>query len=319
MSVVKTRSLAVILILSLVVLLVGCSLPFIEQEEAADVGKERQERSDTASTAQTKSVDEQTKEADKKVEEEEGVAGPKLTLNLPDAITTDYQQLEVSGETDRNATVYVNGQAVKVKSDGTFKAKIDLQPGVNNVAVVAVDKNGQNTILERKVTFAVERPSLRVFAPAQSSAVNVTVSGYTDPECMVYINNQKVKTDRDGGFSDVVKITNPGANNIKVTAVNRYGLSSSQNVVVRGVPPRVQVAAPDMTTTNTATVSGATDPDSTVVILVGNQRVEVDNNNGTFSQQLNLEPGLNDVTVMATNIFGTTQKPLTILYDDYQY
>ena len=343
MSTAKNRGLIIALIISLIMstglLLAGCSVPFLDNKDAeetteqaavnngqdAENQSEARTEADNQSQAGTDNIDNSDSakedESDETVTQqaEQEPEGPKLTVNLPDTMTTSYDELKVSGTAATDANVYVNGQAVKLKNDGTFSTEVSLTPGDNNVQAVAVDSSGASTTVTKKVIFNAKYPSLQIFAPKQSTTEDVEVSGYTDPGCIVYLDNQKLKADTKGGFSGTVKIKNKGSNTVEATAVNSYGLSTSKNFNVDGVPPKLQAAAPEMTTDDTATVSGVTDAGSSIVILVGSKEVTVDNDNGTFSQQLTLEPGLNDITVMATNIFGTTELPLTILYDDYEY
>ncbi len=338
MSTAKNRGLIIVLIISLLMLLTACSVPFLDNKDAEETTEQAAVNNAQDTEAQTKADNQsqsaadnlaaaEENEPDKAAEAAEAAPqqaeqkpeGPKLTVNLPDSMNTSYEELKVTGTATSGANVYVNGQAVKLKNDGTFSTDITLKPGDNNVQVVAVDSSGESNTVTKKVVFDAKYPALQVFAPSQSATEEVEVSGYTDPGCIVYLDNQKLKADSKGGFSGTVKIKNKGSNTVKATVVNSYGLSTSKNVVINGVPPKLQAAAPEMTTDDTATVSGVTDAGSSIVILVGSKEVTVDNDNGTFSQQLKLEPGLNDVTVMATNIFGTTEIPLTILYDDYEY
>ncbi|MBO8136675.1 MAG: hypothetical protein H0Z40_00805 [Desulfotomaculum sp.] len=243
--------------------------------------------------------------------------GPKLTLNLPEKMTTTYNKLKVSGVTGSQCTVFVNGQSLRLRSDGSFNTEITLRPGINEIEVISVDTSGASTTVQREVIFNADKPLLQVFSPQESTSAHISISGYTDPGCIVYINNNKVKTDANGSFSGTVEIKNKGENTVNVVAVNSYGVSSRVTKIVRGVPPRIEVAAPEVTTQNKVTISGVTDANSTVVVLVGSDEVQVDNSDGTFSLELDLEPGINDFTVLAANIFGTTEKQVTILYDDF--
>ena len=310
--------LMIALAMIIALLMVGCSIPFLGDK--VENGEETPQEPAQTITAKPEEDQPQQPVAVPDIEEEpvpQTVPGPKLTVNLPENLTTIHDKLQVSGSTASGSTLFVNGQTLRLRSDGSFTTDINLKAGDNIVRVISVDRNGNSTTVERRVIFDAGRPSLRVFVPAQSTSINVTVSGYTDPGCVVYINETKAKTDANGGFSGNVELKRQGDNTVSVVAVNGYGVSTTQNRVIRGVPPRLQVAAPDLVTASKATISGVADAGSTVVLLVGSKRVNVNLGDGTFSETVDLDPGLNDVLVMATNFFGTTERSLVILYDDY--
>ncbi|MBM7855264.1 hypothetical protein JOC37_001657 [Desulfohalotomaculum tongense] len=289
-----------------------------QKNKAKETNSEEKGKSGGEDSAEKKGGEKTAAETGIKKEPASGEnKGPKLIINLPEQMTTAHNKLKISGVTAGGCTVYVNGEALRVRSDGSFNTEVTLKPGDNEVQVVSIDKNGNSTLVNRRINFKVRQPSLKVFAPQESTSASVEVSGHTDPGCTVYLNNTKVKADSKGSFSGSVELMHKGDNIINVVSVNDYGVSTRASKVIRGIPPRLEVAAPEMVTDDKVTISGVTDTNSSVVVLVGSDEVQVNNNNGTFSVQLDLEPGINDFTVMAINIFGTTEKPVTVLYDDY--
>jgi cytoskeletal protein RodZ len=79
---------------------------------------------------------------------------PELTVSSPlDNLVTNQVQLEVKGQTDKEATVSVNGQVVFVNSQGEFSEPLDLQTGVNTVKIKATKKHSKSTIIERRVIY----------------------------------------------------------------------------------------------------------------------------------------------------------------------
>ncbi|WP_031513519.1 hypothetical protein [Desulfofalx alkaliphila] len=307
----------------------GCSLPFINNDD----GQSDQESEEATQQSQSQGVEAQRDDAEQsekkdepepapepavsKDNEEQPAAGPGLTVNLPEQMTTNHSELEISGTADSQCTVYVNGRSIRLRNDGTFSTDVELKVGNNTIQVIAVDNKGNSTRVERQVNFAAERPSLQVFAPSESTSTTVTLSGYTDPGSVVYIDNNKIKADANGGFSGTVQLKNKGNNTVRVVAVNNYGLSTTVNTVIKGIPPRIEVAAPDLVTTDRVTITGVVDAGSTVVVLAGTKKVTVNSGDGTFSETIDLEPGINDILVMAANFFGKTEVSLPILYDDY--
>lgn len=71
---------------------------------------------------------------------------------------------------------------------------------------------------------AFVNPSLVLFAPRESvvTSTSVTVSGKTEPNVTVYINEHLVNVDQNGSFRKSIDLF-PGETTITVKAVNRFG------------------------------------------------------------------------------------------------
>ena len=79
----------------------------------------------------------------------------KITLDtVPPELTvyaekeTIEKTVEISGETEKNATVTINGQIEKVNEDGKFSSTIPLEIGKNTIIVSATDAAGNKTTKE---------------------------------------------------------------------------------------------------------------------------------------------------------------------------
>jgi len=59
----------------------------------------------------------------------------------------------VNGKTDQDNSVTVNDRFVVVKSDGSFSYDLSLKEGEQTITIVAKDIAGNETIIERKVTY----------------------------------------------------------------------------------------------------------------------------------------------------------------------
>jgi len=73
--------------------------------------------------------------------------------------------------------------------------------------------------------FLVGAPFLEVSQPADQLSTTqdeVIVSGRTDPEAKVSINEQEIQVDQNGKFSQQIKLSN-NVNDIKVSAVSKSG------------------------------------------------------------------------------------------------
>ncbi|MFZ5391598.1 MAG: RodZ domain-containing protein [Patescibacteria group bacterium] len=97
-------------------------------------------------------------------------------------------------------------------------------------------------------------PKLQITEPEDYTTVNsdkINLSGQTDPENIIYINNQALTTDKNGNFTTNIQLQD-GYNIIKVSAQNKLGKTTTYTKVV--------VADLDNTSTNhniTLTINAA--------------------------------------------------------------
>ena len=69
------------------------------------------------------------------------VADVKITENF----------IEIKGQTEKEARVFINEKEVFIDSQGEFKATIDLQKGINYIKISAVKKHSRENIVFREV------------------------------------------------------------------------------------------------------------------------------------------------------------------------
>lgn len=75
---------------------------------------------------------------------------PVLLVNSPanNAVVAE-ENVEVIGKTDPGATLTINDQVVSINENGSFDIKTPLQPGLNTLRIVATNKFGKKTIVNR--------------------------------------------------------------------------------------------------------------------------------------------------------------------------
>lgn len=81
---------------------------------------------------------------------------PTLEMSQPndgDKITGEKNTVLVTGHTEERAHVSVNGRVVIINSDGSFRMTVSLSDGENIIKIIATDEAGNQTLLERKVTY----------------------------------------------------------------------------------------------------------------------------------------------------------------------
>jgi len=77
---------------------------------------------------------------------------PVLVVNSPqNNSVTASENVEITGKTDPDATLTINNQVVSVSENGSFTAKIDLQPGLNTLNIVATNKYKRQTTTVRNL------------------------------------------------------------------------------------------------------------------------------------------------------------------------
>jgi hypothetical protein len=137
----------------------------------------------------------------------------------------------------------------------------------------------------------------------------------------VTVNNQYVTVMPNGYFSTALALV-AGANTVNVNATDNAGNVKSDNRTIYYDPnaPILTVSVPpDNSTVATSfiTVSGNVNETSTVAVTVNNGSPQFSSIAGnTFSINVNLTPGVNTVTVAATDLAGNTSSAKrTITYD----
>lgn len=84
---------------------------------------------------------------------------PILTVNSPAAeMATTEQTVVVSGSTEEETKVTVNGEIVPIRRDGSFTVPLTLQPGANMVRIAATKRYSRAAVIERRVFVAANSP-----------------------------------------------------------------------------------------------------------------------------------------------------------------
>ncbi len=85
-----------------------------------------------------------------------GNTPPKLVVSDPtdnSTVTGDPNAVTVTGMTDDNVTVTINDRMVVIKTDNSFSYSYPLNEGDNILKIVATDASGNQTTIQRKVTY----------------------------------------------------------------------------------------------------------------------------------------------------------------------
>jgi hypothetical protein len=85
-----------------------------------------------------------------------GNTPPKLIISDPtdnSTVTGDTNTVTVNGMTDDNVTVTINDRVVVIKTDNSFSYSYPLNEGDNMLTIVATDASGNQTTIQRTVTY----------------------------------------------------------------------------------------------------------------------------------------------------------------------
>ncbi len=82
------------------------------------------------------------------------ISSPKILVTYPqEGQIFDKKEVEFFGTTDKDATLYINGEIINLGPSGDFNKKIVLKEGENEIILEAVNRAKQKTRLVRKVSF----------------------------------------------------------------------------------------------------------------------------------------------------------------------
>ena len=96
---------------------------------------------------------------------------PTLQVDSPsDGQSTKDSQVTVSGKTDPDATLTLNGQSVQLDPNGHFSLSVGLAVGSNNLQLQAVNKLGKQTEVDRTVV-SLAQPAAIAKAPIVTPSV----------------------------------------------------------------------------------------------------------------------------------------------------
>jgi cytoskeletal protein RodZ len=76
---------------------------------------------------------------------------PALTVSSPADGSKTAQTITVSGKSDGNASVTINGAPVSVATDGTFQKAVTLFPGSSTITIKATNRFGKTSTVQKTV------------------------------------------------------------------------------------------------------------------------------------------------------------------------
>ncbi|MBN2695857.1 N-acetylmuramoyl-L-alanine amidase [bacterium] len=251
--------------------------------------------------------------------------------------TVTTSQITLTGSiSDASAIqwVKINGTEVTYNSSNrTFSGVVNLTQGSNTITITSMDiasNEGTKTItinyaMQSAPVITVTYPSYGLIVNTQQISITGTVTDEDNNISIFKIGNQSVTLGTGGSFSYAVTLSQ-GDNEFILSARDTTGLESTATVFVKyeqgqqndTTPPVITIASPtDNSTVNrqTLTVTGTvTDQSSIAVFSVNGEGSLLEN--GGFSHILDLNSGVNTITVYAEDSFGNhSSKSVIVTYD----
>lgn len=161
---------------------------------------------------------------------------------------TPSAEINISGKAlpDQTINLYLNGELTdkketKDKEDFKFENVI-LKPGENTIMAKAVTEDNKESNFSAPITVIYKKdpPKLEISSPSDGQSFSkeeksVNVSGKSDADIKVTVNDFWAIVDTEGNFSYTLKL-NDGENKIKVAATDQAGNKTEKEIKVNYSP-----------------------------------------------------------------------------------
>lgn len=167
---------------------------------------------------------------------------PPLLDPVPTATNSSFLKISGSGQPETTVSLYVNeaeGRKMSIAKDGTFSfASVRLAEGANTISAKILDDKNNMSDLSNVVSIIMKKtpPSLDVTSPSDNQTISddnniVNVSGKSDSDTTVTVNDRLVVVQSDGSFTYQYPL-NQGENKLKIVATDVAG---NQTIIDRTV------------------------------------------------------------------------------------
>jgi hypothetical protein len=241
---------------------------------------------------------------------------PVLVLMAPaDELLTREDTVTVKGIVETGIESFtIGGTVVVPDTSGAFSKEVSLGQGKNTITVVAIDVAGNRNVAERTVTLDSTPPAVTITDPQEGKKVTtaqILVKITADPEAKLYLNGRLLP---GKGLVNRTVLLVEGQNTLEVVAVDPAGNEGKAivHVLLDTRPPTLEITSPTVmevwTNQPSIDVKGvamyATD------VIINGVPAAFDAGTGNFSMTVQLAPGENNLTVVATD--GVNEMRVTL-------
>lgn len=164
------------------------------------------------------------------------VAPPMLDIS-PVASVIASDSVTIDGRTNEGCRVTVNGKPAAVDEKGQFKSTIKLNPGMNNVVVIATNALGQSVTKVIKVESKTQPSGIIIDQLGEfENVTQIRIRGHVEPDTKVEVTN-----DTNGSKGEVTVVNDvfvcdinvvSGSNKFTVKATDKVGQTSNKSLDV---------------------------------------------------------------------------------------
>ncbi|NOQ53790.1 MAG: hypothetical protein GQ558_04195, partial [Thermoplasmata archaeon] len=240
---------------------------------------------------------------------------PFVTIDEPEeGLLTKDDQVRVAGmvEEEEGLKLSVGGNFV-LPVGGAYESTVGLVEGTNLIIVVAIDAAGNEAEVNVTVIRRTQPPLLEITRPEYdfmiTNEVEYRIEGVTAPDVTLTVEGTNIEVDEVGLWAVVVQLGS-GENIISVVARDILGNKAEEvvHLILDTEPPSLIVLFPlngYVTEEDSVTVDGRTDVGANVT--VNGEEVSIDDK-GLFSQKVDLDLGVQNITVISTDQAGNEAK-----------
>jgi hypothetical protein len=173
------------------------------------------------------------------LKKEDIILFPPVLETLPEA--TNSSKISISGKADKGnkVQIFLNEKLLdEIDTDENGKfiyENINLNDGLNSINAKQLyqDKISEFSQIQ-KIQLIKSEPQLEISYPENekkfySEENTIEISGATDPENKIYINNKMVIVENDGNFSYSIKL-NEGENKYTIKAIDIAGNNTEKEL-----------------------------------------------------------------------------------------
>ncbi len=239
---------------------------------------------------------------------------PALVVLSPlNFAVTNLSSVVVSGivKDSSSLTLTINGASHTVNSDGNFIDTVSLSEGLNTITTAAADAAGNSSSIIRTIRRDTQPPVLALSSPVDSLITNlstITISGtLTDSTSVLFTVNGDTVSVLNNSFTGQMNLVE-GMNTIILVATDAAGNRTSKNLHIRkdSQAPFLTILGPAdslVTKTNSLAITGTVSDSTKIDLTVNNNPVAV-HNDGSFSDTLQFNEGMNLLQISATDGAG---------------
>lgn len=233
-----------------------------------------------------------------------------LLTNLPESGVFSQAVVNLQGiaEAGLNLVSLENAAISPLGAAGQFSLQLNLQEGQNLLLITARDPAGNQSVLQREITYTPLPTGLLLNSPADNLWTNqpvIQVEGKLPSGTRLRLFDQEILASADGVFATALTLQE-GSSLLEFTLVRASGeeVPFARSVQFKSQPPSLTVNLVENQETDLSLypLSGRTDPGLALMVNGQSLTTGVD---GSFALELPLRGGVNPIEITVTDLTGS--------------